>query len=385
SITAHDLFGNTATGYTGLHSLTFSGLANAPDGSIPEVETIDFGLGTSVNFTAGVSDAGVATLIAYEAEGPVPVDVTDGSIDTSYDAAHDLDLTVDFGPAHNLVFLQQPTTADANVVIAPAITVGVRDQFNNLIITDNVTSVAMGIGTNPGGGTLAGTTPQIAASGIATFADLSIDSGGTGYTLDATSAGLVTATSDPFDIIAPPSPPGGLEPDTDPAIDALIQTRGAPLSFEALGEEEAGAPSRFFYGGRALYVTTVDGVEIYELSTHKLLATFPWRETPSNIFSSGRDGIIYVLMPRSNRIIILNSDFPGRRSIHGLKGQPADMAMTADGSVAYITNALEDTVQVLDVKRKKVRSSHSAGSMPGSAVLSPDSRRLFVANTLDHT
>ncbi|MGH7198638.1 MAG: filamentous hemagglutinin N-terminal domain-containing protein, partial [Candidatus Omnitrophota bacterium] len=44
SITAHDLFGNTATGYTGLHSLTFSGLTSALEGGfIPNVETVNFG------------------------------------------------------------------------------------------------------------------------------------------------------------------------------------------------------------------------------------------------------------------------------------------------------------------------------------------------------
>jgi hypothetical protein len=51
------------------------------------------------------------------------------------------------------------------------------------------------IGSNPAGGTLAGTPTQSAVGGIATFADLSLDKTGTGYTLTAAAASLAQATS----------------------------------------------------------------------------------------------------------------------------------------------------------------------------------------------
>ena len=47
----------------------------------------------------------------------------------------------------------------------------------------------MAIGTNPGGGTLSGTNPVAAVSGVATFANLSIDKAGNGYTLTASAGG----------------------------------------------------------------------------------------------------------------------------------------------------------------------------------------------------
>ena len=58
----------------------------------------------------------------------------------------------------------------------------------------------MAIGTNPGGGTLSGTTTVSAVSGVATFSNLSIDKTGTGYTLTGASAGLTGATSAGFNI-----------------------------------------------------------------------------------------------------------------------------------------------------------------------------------------
>src|SRR5213078_4059465 len=61
-------------------------------------------------------------------------------------------------------------------------------------------NVTVAIGTNPSGGALAGTATVAASAGVATFANLSIDKAGTGYTLTATGAGSVTSTA--FNITA---------------------------------------------------------------------------------------------------------------------------------------------------------------------------------------
>ena len=58
----------------------------------------------------------------------------------------------------------------------------------------------MAIGTNPVGGTLAGTLTVPASGGIATFSNLSINKVGIGYTLTASDGGLGGATSTAFNI-----------------------------------------------------------------------------------------------------------------------------------------------------------------------------------------
>jgi hypothetical protein len=58
----------------------------------------------------------------------------------------------------------------------------------------------MAIANNAGGGALSGTPSAAAVNGVATFANLSIDKSGTGYTLAATSRGLAGATSAAFEI-----------------------------------------------------------------------------------------------------------------------------------------------------------------------------------------
>jgi len=105
------------------------------------------------------------------------------------------------GAASKLAFSQQPTTTTAGQTITPAVTVQIQDANGNL--TNSSASVALAIGTNPSAGTLSGTTPVTAVNGVATFNDLSINKGGTGYTLQASSAGVTSTTSSAFTINNP--------------------------------------------------------------------------------------------------------------------------------------------------------------------------------------
>jgi autotransporter-associated beta strand protein len=80
------------------------------------------------------------------------------------------------------------------------VTVQIQDAAGNL--TSSTANVAMAIGTNPGSGTLSGTTSVAAVAGVATFSTLSIDKVGTGYTLSASSGVLTPATTNTFNITA---------------------------------------------------------------------------------------------------------------------------------------------------------------------------------------
>jgi len=105
------------------------------------------------------------------------------------------------GAAVRLSFLQEPTNANELAVIAPPVTVRALDQFGNPVTTFTGT-VAVAIGTNPGGGALGGTLSRTATAGVATFNDLTVSVAGTGYTLVATSGTLSAATSATFNVIA---------------------------------------------------------------------------------------------------------------------------------------------------------------------------------------
>jgi hypothetical protein len=87
--TAQDTYGNTATSYTGLHSLVFSGAGASPGGNTPTVSDatgadVAFGAATSVDFNAGVAKASEADgggMKLYKS-GSTSVKATEGSITT---------------------------------------------------------------------------------------------------------------------------------------------------------------------------------------------------------------------------------------------------------------------------------------------------------------
>ncbi len=106
-------------------------------------------------------------------------------------------------PATELRFGVQPSDTQVRQTIAPPITVRATDSTGT---TDPnfIGTITVAILNNPGGGTLSGTLTRTAVNGVATFNNLSINQGGNGYTLQATSSPALTpGTSLGFDIFGP--------------------------------------------------------------------------------------------------------------------------------------------------------------------------------------
>lgn len=109
--------------------------------------------------------------------------------------------TIVAGAATKVGYTQQPTNVVAGSPISPAVVATIQDASGNTV-TSSTATVNVAITTNPGGGTLSGTVSKAAASGVATFADLSINKSGTGYKLTLTSTGLTSAASSTFNVTA---------------------------------------------------------------------------------------------------------------------------------------------------------------------------------------
>ena len=97
-----------------------------------------------------------------------------------------------------LTFLQQPANTTAGAAITPAVTVTLSDAFGNPVTT---TGTPVTISLASGSGVLNGTLVRNTVSGIAGFANLSINVSGS-KSLRASSGTLTSATSDAF-VISP--------------------------------------------------------------------------------------------------------------------------------------------------------------------------------------
>ena len=120
-----------------------------------------------------------------------------------------------------LVFTVQPGAAAPGATIQPAVQVTAQDAAGQTLtgFTGEIT-LEITDGTGNEDAELSGTTTIAAVAGVATFADLTIDKAGTGYTLSATAEGFAAATSVAFDVKqagAEAEAPPAAAPDTEPA------------------------------------------------------------------------------------------------------------------------------------------------------------------------
>jgi len=105
-------------------------------------------------------------------------------------------------PPSHLAFTVQPSTTMPFLAMRPAVQVTVLDALGNPV-TSFSGQVTVAIGLNGGllaPGTLSGTKTVTVVNGVATFADLSIDQLGNGYTLVASATTTSGTASAPFNI-----------------------------------------------------------------------------------------------------------------------------------------------------------------------------------------
>ncbi|MDH3290936.1 MAG: Ig-like domain repeat protein, partial [Gemmatimonadota bacterium] len=104
-------------------------------------------------------------------------------------------------PATQLSFSTQPSAVVVGTPISPAVRVQIRKASGAVDVNfAGPVTVALAAGTGTSGAVLGGTRTQNAASGTATFSDLTVDRVGQGYRLTATADTLPPATSGTFDV-----------------------------------------------------------------------------------------------------------------------------------------------------------------------------------------
>ena len=188
-VTAQDPQGSTVTSFTG--NVTVAIGTNQHGGTLAGTKQV-------------AAVAGVATfsdLSIDRAGGGYTLQATGASLSTV-----STPFTISPGAGTRLAFTVQPSNAQAGAAIMPAVKVTAYDAAGNTA-TSFTGSITVAIGTNPSSATLSGNAPVSAVNGVATFASLSIDKPGTGYTLAASASGLTGAPSNAFDITAQPPPP----------------------------------------------------------------------------------------------------------------------------------------------------------------------------------
>jgi hypothetical protein len=237
-VTAQDAGNNTVLSFTGDITMTIG--TNPSGGTLSGTTTVAAVAGVASFSTLSLDKSGTGYTLAASAAALT------GATSTTFDVAA--------GAAKTLVFTVQPTSGPAGVAIAPAVAVTAYDSLNN-IATGFTGNIAMAIGTNPASGILSGTTSVAAVAGVASFANLKIDKMGTGYTLVASSSGLTSAQSAPFDILI------GLATKLAVTVGPVSTVAGAPITpaIQISAQDAAGNLVPTFVGSITLAIKSGTG------------------------------------------------------------------------------------------------------------------------------
>ena len=258
TITALDLYGNTATSYAGSHNLTFSGANASGAGNQPTVSDsggaqVNFGTQTSITFASGVaqvsgSNNGVMRL--YKAETAL-VRVSEG---TSYQSDR-LSVTVSALGINSFSVAAATTTPNAGQ--ADSLTITALDQYGNTATTYTGShnlffSGASSIGSNNPSVTNASGTPVAFGSATTlTFANGVANAGGvmTLYTAEGANVRAVEGTTS-SNILQATVAAGALASFTIPTPSA--QTAGTAFSLSLIATDSYGNTATSYTGSQCV-------------------------------------------------------------------------------------------------------------------------------------
>ncbi|HEV3298069.1 MAG TPA: malectin domain-containing carbohydrate-binding protein [Planctomycetaceae bacterium] len=133
---------------------------------------------------------GIATLsnLVFDRAGSYSLVASDGTLTKATTGT----ITVSAATAAKLAFKHVPATGTAGKVLG-SVKVAVEDRFGN-IVTTNTSTVTLTVASGPGSFAPGSATSVAAVNGVATFANLALDSAGS-YTLSAADGSLSGATS----------------------------------------------------------------------------------------------------------------------------------------------------------------------------------------------
>ncbi len=142
---------------------------------------------------------------------------------------------------HLAITAQPPATVTTGVGFTVQVAV---DTASGALDTTFNGTVTLSIVNNPGGSTLGGNATVTAQNGVARFTGITLNKGGAGYLLQASSSGMAPATTNPFNVFStgpgsPPSPQLAPQSDTGASnSDGITRDDGsttAPLVFNESG------------------------------------------------------------------------------------------------------------------------------------------------------
>jgi len=310
-------------------------------------------------------------------------------------------VTVNPGTASSLQFTVQPSAVTAGQVITPAVQVTVRDAAGNVVPT-LANPVTIAIGNNAGGATLGGTTNQSVVSGVATFADLTLDAAGTGYTLVASAPGLASATSTAFDVSPAPTSSGPIALVSNSGSNTMSIYR-ASSGTGALASLGTVATGTYPYAvvitpnGRFAYVTNLVGGNLSSYSIDDTAGTVtplalssPGITNPYGIAMDPLGRFVWAVSYSTHKVYTFAIDSSTGVLAAGVSAAtgtyPYNLAAHPSGQYVYVVNEVGNSVSSYGVNPTTgaltlMGSAANCCLSPHAIAVTPDGAHAYVANS----
>ncbi|QSQ27551.1 hypothetical protein JY651_22715 [Pyxidicoccus parkwayensis] len=337
-VSVRDAFNNTVTGSTA--SITLSMSANPGASTLGGTLTVN-----AVNGVATFPDLTLDKVANNYSFAAASTGLT-GTTSTLFNVAA--------GAASKLAFTTQPANVAAGATFATSVKVTVQDAFGNTVTTPAV-SVGVALGNNPSGATLGGTTTATTASGVATFANITVDKLGTGYTLVAASSPLTGVTSNAFNVTAGPAsklafitPPGNTTAGTafNPAVQVAVQDAGGNTVTGSTASITLGLgtnPSGAALSG-TLVVSAVNGVATFSGVSLARVGTGYTLTATSTGLTAGTSPAFNVTAGPASKLVFTGQ--PSRASV-GQAITPAVEVTVQDGFGNTVTSSTDSITVAL--------------------------------------
>ena len=233
SITATDAWGNTTPSYTGNQTLSFSGAANAPNGTAPKYPTSGV-----VSFSAGV---GTATMTLYDGSTTTNVTATQGSLTDTTGI-----FTVNGGATAVSFSVTNPGTQTAGTQFG--LSIAAIDTWGNTATgyTGTKTLTFSGPGSSPGG-----TAPKYPTNGSVTFSAGTATPNVTLYNASASTnltvtLGSITGSTGAFTVT------GSASANSFTVTNPGTQTAGTPFNVSVTAVDAWGNTATAYTGNQTL-------------------------------------------------------------------------------------------------------------------------------------
>jgi YVTN family beta-propeller protein len=125
-------------------------------------------------------------------------------------------------------------------------------------------------------------------------------------------------------------------------------------------------------------------ISVIDTATNMVVATLPSGAVGGIAITP--DGThAYVTNPNASAVSVIDTSTNAVVATVGVGSFPGGVAVTPDGAHAYVTNTAFNTVSVIATATNTVVATVTVGSAPGGVAVTPDGQHAYVANAGDNT